>query len=173
MRLFILPVVALLSGGAAMAQEAPLSKVYACAGIAESGARLACYDAAVGVLKQAEAAGGVAVVSREQLADVGKKSFGLSTPDLSDVAKVAPNVAAAAPVEAIDSIQAKITSAEKRANGKVRFVLDNGQIWDQLEAERIRGVNKLPVSAEIKKSMLGNFMMKIDGGIAIRVRRVQ
>lgn len=172
MRFLLLPLVAVLSSGAALAQEAPLSKVYACAGIARAEDRLACYDSAVAGLKSAEAAGGVAVVSQAQIAEATKQSFGLNRPAVTDMAKLAPGLKPMAEPPEVDSIKAGITSAEKKADGKYRFVLDNGQVWDQMESEKVWGINKLPVDAEINKTMIGNFMMKIDGARGIRVRRV-
>ena len=53
MRVFILLTAAVLAAGAAFAQESPLAKVYACAGLPKADERLACYDAAIAGLKQA------------------------------------------------------------------------------------------------------------------------
>ncbi|MEQ1785377.1 MAG: hypothetical protein ABMA14_28860, partial [Hyphomonadaceae bacterium] len=68
MRMFFLPVLAIAASGSALAQSSTLDKVYSCAGIAKADDRLACFDAAVAGFKQAQAAGEVHVVTREQVA---------------------------------------------------------------------------------------------------------
>ena len=174
MRLFIFAALAAAAAGTAVAQEAPLDKVNACAGISKSEDRLACYDAAVAGLKQAQQSGGVAVVSREQVAEAEKQAFGLGTARLSDVTRPPEAKAAVAAPEEIDSIKATITTAEKRSDGKFRFTLDNGQVWEQMENERNFRVRSTPGAAEIRKALLGSFMMNVDGSSkAIRVRRIK
>jgi hypothetical protein len=64
--MFILPLVVLAVSGPAVAQGSTLDKVYACTGIAKAEDRLACFDGAVAGFKQAQAAGDVKVVTREQ-----------------------------------------------------------------------------------------------------------
>lgn len=166
MRVFILLTVAALAAGAAFAQEAPLAKVYACAGLPKADERLACYDAAIAGLKQAEATGGVAVVSREQITEASEQAFGFRKPEAAGIA--APNAA-----QQLDNVQVTIASAAKRADGKYRFTLDNGQVWDQIEVERIDRIGAFPLKAEIKAAALGSFLMRIEGGRSIRVRRVK
>lgn len=46
----------------AQAQESQVDKVYACAGVSDGAARLACFDAAVAAMKQAQTAGDVSVI---------------------------------------------------------------------------------------------------------------
>jgi len=170
MRAFILPVAALLAAGIAQAQEAPLSKVYACAAIAAADERLACYDAAVSGLKSAEASGGVTVISREQVAEAEKQAFGLGPATLADVAKA---TAPAAPkVEALDTIKVTVTSATKKSANLLRFTLDNGQVWEEIDTSLGR-VSGLPAAGEIRKGALGSFMLKIGDKPLTRVKRVK
>ena len=169
MRLFIFALFPILAAGSALAQQAPLEKVYACAGITKSEDRLACYDAAVSGLKQAEASGGVAVVSKEQIAAAERQSFGLASPSLNDVARSAAPAAAPAPLEKVD---ANITEVTKRPNGLLRFTLDNGQVWEEFDGSFGRLIG-LPLKAEIRKGALGGFMIKVGEKAPVRVRRVK
>lgn len=172
MRVFILLCATVLAAGAAFAQDAPLAKVYACAGLAKADERLACYDAAVAGLKQAEVTGGVAVVSREQVAEASEQSFGFRKPEAADIARAA-GIAVPKAAEQPDNVQVTIATAAKRGDGKYRFTLDNGQVWDQIEIEKVDRLGALPLKAEIKAAALGSFLMRIDGGRSIRVRRVK
>jgi hypothetical protein len=98
MRFLIVPVLTLVALPA-FAQGAPLDKVYACASVADSAQRLACYDTAVAGLKQAESTGGVAVVNREQIEKAEKEAFGLVSPSLSALAESARSTSSAAKAE--------------------------------------------------------------------------
>ena len=171
MRVLILLTAAVLAAGAAFAQE-PLAKVYACAGLPKADERLACYDAAVAGLKQAEATGGVAVVSCEQVTEASEQAFGFKKPEAADIARAAGIAVPNAP-EQPDDVQVTIASAAKRADGKYRFTLDNRQVWEQIEIEKIDRLGALPLKAEIKAAALGSFMMRIEGGRSIRVRRLR
>ncbi len=171
MRAFILPVAALLTAGIAQAQEAPLSKVYACAGIQNADERLACYDGAVAGLKSAEASGGVSVVSREQVVAAEEGAFGLGPATLADVTRSAAPPTAPK-VEALDNIKVTVTSAVKKPGGGLRFTLDNGQVWEEIDTSLGR-VSGLPASGEIRKGALSSYMLKIGDKPTTRVKRVR
>jgi len=169
MRWFIYAFLTVTIMGSAAAQTAPLDKVYACASITKADERLACYDAAISGLKQAEASGGVAVVSKEQIAEAEKQSFGLAAPSLASVAK---NAAPAAAPDPLDRVDVTIASVTKRPNGLLRFTLNDGQVWEEYDNSfgRLSGT---PLEAEIRKGALGGFMMKVGDKPLVRVRRVK
>ena len=176
MRFFVITAIFALcvgSVGGAFAQEAPLSKVYACAGISGAQERLACFDAAVAGLKQAEASGGVTVVTPEQKAAAAKQSFGFAEGGAAAQKAQAAAVGAAPPPEQPDVVTVKIIEAVKARDNRHRFTLDNGQVWEQVETDKVQGIKTLPATAEIRKASLGSFMMKINDGRSIRVRRVK
>lgn len=179
MRLFMITAISALCAGSALgagsavAQETPLAKVYACAGIAGAQERLACFDAAVAGLKTAEAKGSVTVVTPEQKAAAAKQSFGFADGGAAAQKAQAAAVGAAPPSEQPDVVTVKIVEAVKARDNRHRFTLDNGQVWEQVETDKVSGLKPLPASAEIRKASLGSFMMKINDGRSIRVRRVK
>jgi hypothetical protein len=172
MRVFIFLCAGVLVAGAAFAQEAPLARVYGCAALPKADERLACYDGAVASLKQAETAGVVAVISRAQVTEASERAFGFKKTEAADIARAA-GIAVPKAAEQLDNVQVKIATAEKQADGKYRFTLESGQVWDQIETEKVGRLGALPVTAEIKAAALGSFLMRIEGGRAIRVRRVK
>ncbi len=174
MRVFVLPVLAIAASGSAMAQGSTLDKVYSCAGITKSDDRLACFDDAVAGFKEAHAAGEIQIVTKEQVVEGEKQSFGLRDSGAVEAARASAGAlpAPAAPAT-IDSVQVKVASAVKRGDGKYRFTLEDGQIWEQIDSDSVGGLRKFPLSAEIRAASLGSFMMKIDGKQAVRVRRVK
>jgi hypothetical protein len=178
--LFILLSCAAVAPGAT-AQEAPLTKVYACAEVADATARLACYDAAVASLKQAETGGDLAVVSRAQVQQAEKEAFGLSTtPTISKLAEAAttspPASSATTPAskpQRLDRVVLAIKRIDKTSDGKMLFVMENGQVWRQTDSIKLTGLGKGPWEADVRKAALGSFLLKVDGRTAVRVKRVE
>lgn len=162
---------ALLAAGASEAQESEIDRIHACSSITDAGARLACFDAAVAAMKQAQDSGAVSVVSRAQIQQAGKDSFGLGpTAQASALAGVAT---AAEPAPEPDRVVVTIVSAKKRENGKFRFTLDNGQIWDQTDTISLRMLPSEPFDGEIRRAALGSFLLKPADKPAVRVKRVK
>lgn len=161
----------------AIAQQAPLDKVYACASVADSAQRLACYDSAVAGLKQAESSGGLAVVNREQIEKAEKEAFGLATPSLSALAESArsttPADAATEKPKALDRVTFAVKSVKPGPDGKYRFVMENGQEWRQTDGMKLSSLGKGPWQAEIRKGAIGGYMLKLDDRTAVRVKRVE
>jgi len=167
--------IAVLAAGApALAQEAPLDKVYACAAMTESAERLACYDAAVTGLKQAHVSGGLAIVTRAQLDAAEKEAFGLDQPSITQLARSgAAPPGAGGPKADLDNIALTIQMAERRPNGSYRFTMDNGQVWEQIDTYDLGRLPKGPLTAEIRKAAMNSFMLKPAGRTSVRVRRVK
>jgi hypothetical protein len=172
MRLLMVTTLSALCAGSAFAQEAPLAKVYACAGIAGAQERLACFDAAVAGLKQAEASGGVTVVTPEKQAAAAKQTFGFGEGGAASQKAQAAAVGIAPPPAEPDVVSVSIVEAVKARDGRHRFTLSNGQVWEQVETDKVQGLSGYPVPAEIRKAALGSFMMKVKNGRGFRVRRI-
>lgn len=156
----------------AAAQDASLSKVYACADIKDGAQRLACYDAAVASFRQAEEGGNVAVVSKEQIQQVEKDAFGLEVP--------AANVLAAKTLtpknekrQPLEHLSLPVKSVQPQRDGTLVFVMENGQVWKQIDTMKIARTGDGPWTAEIKKAAMGTFMLKLDKLTAVRVERVK
>ena len=176
MRVLIAAPALLLLSPLAFADDAvPASTdaVYACADLVDDGERLGCYDAAVGRLQAAEEAGEVTTVTRAEVEDVQKEAFGFSLPSLPKLAM--PKFGGG---EDNDGTLAALTVAvssikSSKING-VTVTLENGQVWQQTDSRRVnyskrRGVDE----ATIKRAAFGSFMIKLDGGVAFRAKRIK
>jgi len=152
--------------GSASAQQATLESVVACKAIETPMERVACYDEAVGWLQAAEAAGEVKVVTRADVEKVERESFGFSIPSLPSFARLSSGGEAGELSRVTETVQ----SVSGSASG-LRVKLSNGQVWIQIDDKNVRA--KSPKSAEIYQAALGSFKMKLDGGLAFRVRREQ
>jgi len=160
----------------AQAQESQVDKVYACAAVSEGAARLACFDAAVAGMKQAQAAGDVSVVSRAQVQQAEKDTFGLGpqaqTSAVTGVMKGAPTPAAAAEAE-LDNVKVSIVTATKRPDGSYRFTLDNGQVWEQSDTVTLGTLPRGTIEGEIRRGAMGSFFLKAGNRSLVRVRRIK
>lgn len=155
--------------GPILAQTASTGDVYACVEIESDTDRLACYDGAVGRLKAAEESGEVATVSREEVEQVRKDSFGFSIPSLPTLAL--PKFGSNEDAE-LKRVETGVAAVRSSANGALLVTLDNGQVWRQIDSKPVRVSRKrLPEKATIKTAALGSFMMKLDKGPLFRVRR--
>lgn len=178
MRLALLSTAVLAFVPVSLAQEeaASTDAVYACADISDDIERLACYDTAVGRLKVAEEAGEVTTISRAEIEEVQRDSFGFSIPSLPKIAmpKFGGGDKDGKPAfEEFNEISAGVTRVRKDSSGKLLVQLDNGQTWRQSDSRRVYLRGGEADSAVIKKAALGSFRMKLDGGTAFRVERTK
>ncbi|MEO1643267.1 MAG: hypothetical protein AAFR74_08020, partial [Pseudomonadota bacterium] len=127
---------------------------------------------AVGRLKAAEEAGEVTTISRAEVETVQREAFGFSLPSLPRIAM--PRLGSGNDNGEIKEITAGVKDIrDSRVNG-LRVTLDNGQVWQQTDGRRVNYSKRKGVDeATIKQAALGSFMMKLDGGVAFRVKRVQ
>ena len=167
-------VVFALFAAAAAAQTPPLQRagaldqVFACAAVTGETERLACYDQAVGRLRQAETSGEVVTVDRAQAEEIERDAFGFSLPSLP---RLFGRERGAEP--AFTELRLEIARVESRPNLPARFTMSNGQVWTQIGTEAVRNVR--PGGAvTVRRAALGSFLMSVEaGGAAIRVRRTQ
>ncbi len=173
MRLLVSCAILALAGlcvPSAFGQESaePLAKVYACAGIADGAQRLACYDAAVGRLKEAEATGEITALSRSEIDTIEKDAFGLAVPSLP---AIVDKRAGKSPKPRLESLTVSIRSWSADSAGMITVVTEDGQVWRQIDGDKVRPRGKGPWQAEIKRAMVGSYLMKVGNLPAFRARR--
>ena len=144
-----------------------LSAVFACKSETDPMERLACYDSAVGQFEQAQKTGELITVSKSQVEEVERDSFGFSIPSLPKLGKLfgggdkksgnaltqpvsessvksaeADSSSGAAPAEIkpaqVEEIAVNIRKVQEFGYKKNRFFLENGQVWEQTSTKRIR-----------------------------------
>lgn len=152
----------------ALAEDVSTDDVYACAGISTDADRLACYDTAVGRLKAAEDAGEVTTITRSEVEQVKRDSFGFSIPSLPSLAL---RKSGSDGDKDLDEVTAAVSSVSRDGAGRWRVRLENGQVWVQTDDKSVRAKNVK--EARIYSASLGSYKMKLDGGLAFRVQREQ
>jgi hypothetical protein len=145
---------------AAVAQQGVPDAFRACAGIASGEARLACYDAASG---------------RTPGAGSAAKADSPAAPALSATVESAAAGFGKAPERRVepDELKVMIVRVQRRDNGKLLFLSDSGQAWAQTDSTALRNLGDGPWPAVVRKAALGSFLLSLDGGAAVRVRRDQ
>ncbi|MBI1339230.1 hypothetical protein GC169_03315 [bacterium] len=184
---------ALVASTAALAQQprqTPLDGVFACTGVADASARLACFDQAAAALKAAEGAGEFTAVTRSQIEEVERDTFGMKAPSVAALAPP-PRAAPAAPAasapagesaaaarpepapqpERLDRVTLNVAKIFTDRAGKLVITMENGQVWRQVDSERVRRLGKGPWVAQIRRAALGSYLLNLDDRAAIRVRR--
>lgn len=128
--------------------------------------RLACYDAAVGVMDAAEKKGDIVVVDREQATAVRRQAFGFSLPSLAMFEKGETQ-------EELDRVALKVDRAYRGGDGKWVFELEGGAVWAQNDSETLFREPKSGSKVEIRKAAMGSYFMNVDGQRAVRARRIK
>jgi hypothetical protein len=171
MKIRVLAFISIFLAGAAHADPAAdaSAEIAKCAGIADSAARLKCFDAAA-----PRANGAPAAQPASEAPD--RDGFGFSPPQavtrVEDFGKPPP------PPE-ITQITATVIELARTARGRSIFVLDNGQVWRQLDGDDTDVQDPQPgktmkVAIETGLSLVGNYNLTIEGrNASIRVRRVK
>lgn len=174
-------VIAACVTGAAHAQPAPeraqspeaMSKVYACAEIADAQQRLACFDAAVAGMRTAETRGEFAAVDANRVRQIERESFGFMLPSLPRLGLPSGRRDGNAVAEEPAQSQAMKIARLGRFDGRNSFIMDNGQVWVVLDTQENR-LARQGAAVTVRKATLGSYLMSVDaGGPALRVRRAQ
>lgn len=154
------------SGVAAAQQVQPtpaaLERAYACAAIVEDGARLACYDEAVGRLREAEASGQVVALDRGRVETLRRESFGFQLPNLANLLPEGEG--------GMERLEMTVERVTRNAVGRHTFVMTNGQSWSQVDPQSASNVRPGD-TITIRQAALGSFMLSPQRGAAHRVRR--
>jgi hypothetical protein len=163
---------------AASAQDGAASNAAAaCADIADAQARLDCYDAAVG--RAADPAAPPQVVAPAQPGPAP------AAPSAAAPAAVAPPPAAvaAAPASPEDTFGLRERREPESASfavarlttdargDKLRVVMENGQVWTQIDYNAVRAPRDEEIVAEVTPGALDSYFMSLNGGPRFRVRR--
>ncbi|HEY8617154.1 hypothetical protein [Phenylobacterium sp.] len=141
-----------------------LQKLSDCRKVADSGQRLACYDAAAEALETAEAKGDVVVVDREQAREVRRQAFGFSMPSLNLFER-------GEKAEDVETMTGKVVAARMNNAGKWVVELEGGAVWAQIDANEVPFSPKPGDPVRIKRASLGSYLMSVKNQRAFRAKR--
>jgi hypothetical protein len=187
-----------LLGSASCPAAEPLAPLLACRAVADSAARLACFDREAAHLagSPAPAIGGGAPTAAAPAPSVAATAPAAAPPTSSATASGGtPAAAATAPSNSkenfglspatlnqkeiaagtrpaeLKSIDAHIVSVSASGIGRVTFTLDNGQVWRQLSAEGDL-LSKPGDSVTVSRGLFGSFWLQNKNGRGCKVSRI-
>lgn len=137
-----------------------------CRKVAESTARLDCYDKAADAFEQAQAAGQVVVMDRAQVREVKQQAFGFNMPSLTLFTRGPKE-------EKVDKITVTLASAHQDPTGKWVMTTDANAVWRQIDTDQLYNPPHAGSVVAIRRAMLGSFFCNVDGQSAIRCTRSQ
>ena len=147
----------------------PVTALQACRTLADATARLACYDRAVDALAAATASGDVVVVERTEVRKARKGLFGFTLPRIGFLTGKPDNAEDAADAKELATV---ITASRSIGNGKWRFTVEGGALWETIEANM--GFND-PLPGRkvlIERGSLGAFFATVEKGRRVQAKRI-
>lgn len=135
-----------------------------CRTIADSAARLACFDKQVAELQQAQERRELVVVDQGEVKEAKKGLFGFSLPQIK--------LFGGGSEEDVTQLETTIASARQYTYGRWRIVLADGAVWEQIDDQALVISPKAGDAIVIKRAAFGSFKAQIGRQPSIRVRRV-
>ncbi|KAF0185989.1 MAG: hypothetical protein FD163_657 [Hyphomonadaceae bacterium] len=161
----------------AAATQTPLAALYDCAQKTNDAERLACFDAQVAALKAKEASSDVVVIDAPRVAQMRREAFGFNLPSLPKLGL--PKLSGLrggdnAAQQADEERQVMAVTRISNQGGRATLTMENGQVWQLVEAEEINVSGRPPYSANIRSASFGSFLLSFEGrNKGYRVRRVE
>ncbi|MEQ1509917.1 MAG: hypothetical protein ABL909_05875 [Sphingopyxis sp.] len=155
----------------AHSQDAPprvqvLQQLYDCRTITDPAERLACYDRQIGVLQSAENAHDIRVVDREQVRETRRGLFGISLGGIGNIFGGDDNEP-----DAVEQIEATLSTVGRNGLAKWVYTLDNGQVWVQTDGTSPGRSPHAGQHVVVRRSTFGSYIITVEGRPGIRVRR--
>lgn len=162
-------VLATAAPAAAKDKEAPprptqIQELYNCRDIADSAARLACFDREVGELQAADTKRDITFADRETVKKTRRGLFGFTLPSLGLFGGDGDE-------DEIKSIDTTVASSSQVDGGRYRITMADGSVWIQIDDRRMALAPRPGQKIQIKTASLGSYFLSLEGRPSIRVRR--
>lgn len=140
-----------------------MQRLFECKQIAERGARVDCYDAAVESLGAAESQGAIVVLERERVLEARRAVFGFSLPAFPSLL--------GGEVEALDEVETTLERATHAAGSGWTFYLADGSIWRQIDTTPLQFRSRAGLPIRIRRAAMGSYLLKVADYPAVRAKR--
>lgn len=176
-----LPILLLMGIGVTPVYAAPsapprpaaiMSELTACRARTDATARLACYDAAAARLETATTNRDVVIVDREEITRTRRSLFGFALPRIALFGDRGPRPETPGAREDVSEIDTDIVAVQPLESGKYQLRLAEGGLWRSTEPWPGGRLPKAGARINIRRASMGSYLMKVEGGRAVRGMRV-
>jgi hypothetical protein len=182
LRAFTLGLFACLSAGPALAASLPpgdVGALLACRKVAAQAARLQCFDSAAAVVARAMTSADTSTKALPPSAPAAatrpaatepnaQQTFGLSAESI-----LAREVASGRRRKSISGITARVTDLHAAADGRMIYELDDGQTWEELQANGYAPELKAGDRVQISRGWLDSYWLQAPSGRGCKVQRLR
>ena len=148
---------------------APLSGLYACEALTTQEAQVACFLSEIAKLRAAENSGDIAAMEKQRLGQIQDQELNAAKRERAQLKAVEAELAQMKKAEEIRKNPPKsrtlaiVSAAPYGANGYIRFTLENGEVWRQIETGKVRlGKSDSPDTLTLKKRSLGSYLGRVN-----------
>lgn len=145
----------------------PFDDIQRCRSIADASERLACFDLTTSQLDKARTAGDVVVLSRDQIRESERRTFGFNVNLLNPFQGSTSELGA----DSLSEIESPVLRAAQDAAGKWVVRLENGSIWRQIDTSSVYLPRREQGVARVRRAAFGSYLMTVGSSPAFRVRR--
>lgn len=142
---------------------AQIRELYACRDIADSAARLACFDREVGELSAADEAREITFTDRETAKKTRRGLFGFSFPKLGGIF--------GGDEDEIKEVETTIRSVGTDRSGKYILAMEDDSVWVQIDTTNLPRQPRTGDKVKIKVASMGSYFATINDGRTIRMKR--
>jgi hypothetical protein len=142
---------------------AVVRELFACRAITDTTQRLACYDKQTNLIEQALGKRDVVMIDKEKATAAKKSLFGFSTPSLAGMFGGGDDV---------KSIESKVTSVTKNADGGWIVKLEDGSVWSQTDDAMLGLPPARGDKVKITRGFGGSYFLQLGKQSGYRARRI-
>jgi hypothetical protein len=166
---FVVPLCATAPAPSSAPPAKAITDLQACRGINDPAERATCYDRSVDALSAATLKGDIVVIERVEVRKVRKGLFGFTLPRLGFLAGRADN---AEDVADEKELTTTVTSARSIGNGKWRFAVEGGGLWETVETNTGFTDPKPGLKVKIERGIMGAYFVAVEQGRRVQAKRI-
>ena len=148
---------------ASLARPKAFDEVIACKLIENAELRLVCFDEKVSALDAAQKNNEIILTDKAAVNEAQRGLFGFEIPKLKIFGSGGDDV------EEINAVVKSVTANRAR---QITVTLEDGARWLQVDTKILNREPRAGSKANIRKAAMGSYLVKFDGGPAIRMRRI-
>lgn len=153
-----------LCGTTTLAQdEVSITRLLNCQKITSSDERLACFDSQTSEIRREIDQGELVPVYEQDVRTARRGMFGIDNVRLPNFLNTDR--------DDIREIDTTIVRAQRGANNRWRFELEDGSVWDQIDSEDPHFNSRPGTAVRVRKASMGSYLLTIGRATPLRVSR--